>query len=288
MTSVDDVTIQQREVQRLLGRCLLRLQQYEGLLKSLLAHHDVSGPPADFRTRQAERVAALATTSLGNLAKTLFESYVAAASESSGVSPSDEAMPVVDPTAITIRTRMTLEMSPDDYAQTKQGIKELVDLRNALVHHFIETFNVWTLDGCAQATDHLIECYGRIDANFEQLRHWATNMASATSLAASFMQSDEFVEFLVNGIAPDGVIDWSHAGIVGCLREATALKGADGWTRLDSAIAFIETRHPEQVPKKYGCRSWPQVLNESRVFDTQYREALGNSRTPWYRERPRR
>lgn len=33
---MDDVTIQQRDVQRLLGRCLLRLQQYEGLLKSIL------------------------------------------------------------------------------------------------------------------------------------------------------------------------------------------------------------------------------------------------------------
>ena len=36
----------QREVQRLLGRCLLRLQQYERLLKALVAHHDACRPDA--------------------------------------------------------------------------------------------------------------------------------------------------------------------------------------------------------------------------------------------------
>jgi hypothetical protein len=29
----------------LLGRCLLRLQQYERLMKAIVAHHDLSGPP---------------------------------------------------------------------------------------------------------------------------------------------------------------------------------------------------------------------------------------------------
>ena len=29
----------QREVQRLLGRCMLRLQQYERLIKAIVAHH---------------------------------------------------------------------------------------------------------------------------------------------------------------------------------------------------------------------------------------------------------
>jgi len=286
--SVDDVTIQQRDVQRLLGRCLLRLQQYEGLLKSLLAHHELSGPPAQLQARQAERISDLATTSLGNLAKILFESYVVARQPGEIAASDDEELKSAEPVEITIRTRMTLEMSPDDYARTKQAIKELVDLRNTLVHHFIETFNVWTLDGCAQATEHLTDCYGRIDAHFEQLRHWAVHMDNARALAASFMQSEQFQDFLVNGIAPDGVVEWAHAGIVACLREAATLRGPDGWTLLESAIEFIGRSHPEQKPEKYGCRSWPQVLNESRVFDLQYRDVAGMPRAAWFRERPNR
>lgn len=286
--SVDDVTIQQRDVQRLLGRCLLRLQQYEGLLKSLLAHHELSGPPAQLQARQAERISDLATTSLGNLAKILFESYVVARQPGEIAASDDEELKSAEPVEITIRTRMTLEMSPDDYARTKQAIKELVDLRNTLVHHFIETFNVWTLDGCAQATEHLTDCYGRIDAHFEQLRHWAVHMDNARALAASFMQSEQFQDFLVNGIASDGVVEWAHAGIVAYLREAATLRGPDGWTLLESAIEFIGRSHPEQKPEKYGCRSWPQVLNESRVFDLQYRDVAGMPRAAWFRERPNR
>ena len=282
---MDDVTIQQRDVQRLLGRCLLRLQQYEGLLKSILAHHELSGPPAQLQARQAERISDLATTSLGNLAKILFESYVVAQQPGEISVSDDEELKSAEPVEITIRTRMTLEMSPDDYANTKQAIKELVELRNALVHHFIETFNVWTLDGCAQATEHLADCYGRIDAHFEQLRHWAVHMDDARALAASFMQSEQFQDFLVNGIAPDGVVEWAHAGIVACLREAATLRGPDGWTLLESAIEFIARGHPEQKPEKYGCRSWPQVLNESRVFDLQYRDVAGKPRVAWFRER---
>ena len=129
---MDDVTIQQRDVQRLLGRCLLRLQQYEGLLKSILAHHELSGPPAQLQARQAERISDLATTSLGNLAKILFESYVVAQQPGEISVSDDEELKSAEPVEITIRTRMTLEMSPDDYANTKQAIKELVELRNAL------------------------------------------------------------------------------------------------------------------------------------------------------------
>ena len=38
-----ELQAQQRDVQRLLGRCLLRLQQYERLMKAIVAHHDLSG-----------------------------------------------------------------------------------------------------------------------------------------------------------------------------------------------------------------------------------------------------
>jgi len=287
VTSADDATTPQREVQRLLGRCLLRLQQYEGLLKSLLAHHEVEGPLADLQVRQAERVAALATTSLGNLAKALFESYVVARAKN-GASTVDDGVDSAGSTEITIRTRMTLEMAPEDFGKTKDAIKELVDLRNALVHHFIETFNVWTVDGCARAAEHLTESYGRIDTHFEQLRQWAVSMDNAKALHASFMQSAEFQDFLVNGIAPDGMVDWPRAGVVACLREASTLLGVDGWAKLDAAVEYISTKHPEQTPEKYACRSWPQVLNESRVFDTQYRDVPGKPRAAWYRERPLR
>jgi hypothetical protein len=57
----DDLPDVQREVQRLLGRCLVRLQQYERLMKSILAHHELSGPLHQLEAQRVERLESFAT-----------------------------------------------------------------------------------------------------------------------------------------------------------------------------------------------------------------------------------
>lgn len=68
-THPGDGTLQtlQREVQRLLSRCLLRLQQYEHLIKALVAHHEIAGPAHALETIRAERIADAASKTLGTL-----------------------------------------------------------------------------------------------------------------------------------------------------------------------------------------------------------------------------
>lgn len=63
----------QHDVQRLLGRCLLRLQQYERLLKNLLAHQEIAGPAHELQPRLAARIEDLQTDSLGSVSKLLFK-----------------------------------------------------------------------------------------------------------------------------------------------------------------------------------------------------------------------
>ena len=50
----------QRDVQRLLGRCLVRLQQYERLMKAILAQHELSGPVHQLEAQRAERLEGVA------------------------------------------------------------------------------------------------------------------------------------------------------------------------------------------------------------------------------------
>ena len=102
------------------------------------------------------------------------------------------------------------------------------------------------------------------------------------------MQSPTFKDWIVNGIAPDGTVDWTFAGIVSGLREAIkSTPTHEGWTRLDQATAYLAAHHPEQTPQKYGCRTWPQVLHESRAFDLQYQPAEDGKRIGRFRERIR-
>lgn len=79
--------------------------------------------------------------------------------------------------------------------------------------------------------------------------------------------------------------EWPHTGIVRVLRDASQLLSADGWTRLDDVRAWIAEAHSEQTPEKYGRRSWPQVLTESRTFDLQYRVEGDGRKAAWFRVR---
>lgn len=266
----------QRDVQRMLGRCLLRLQQYEKLMKAIVAHHEISASGSPLESNQAERIADAASKTLGTLVGTLLGAYVT----------TDEVEDASEPDApddiISFKVKMSLRMSVEDYDRTQNDLKELVLLRNNLVHHFIDQHDLWSLDGCRDAHDSLVAAYSRIDQHFEQLRGWAEHMDQARSLAAEFAQSDAFRDLVINGIAPDGSVDWPAAGIVRVLREADAELAIEGWTPVASAGRWIAERHPDQLPAKYGCSSWRQVVHESRLFELRYREVNGQ-RAAWYR-----
>lgn len=268
----------QREVQRLLGRCLLRLQQYEHLIKAIVAHHDIAGPAHALESIRAERIADAATKTLGTLVGYFVGSYVV----TDDVDTSDEVTGNTPNDVMSFRMRTHMSMSAEDYARTEADLKELVLLRNNLVHHFIDQHDLWSLDGCRGANDALLAAYSRIDEHFEQLRGWAEHMDQARRLTAEFVQSDAFHDLVANGIAPDGTVDWPAAGIVRVLREAAGELAVDGWTPVASAGRWITERHPEQLPTKYGRSSWRQVVHESRLFELRYRDVDGR-RAAWYR-----
>lgn len=275
----------QRDVQRHLGRCLIRVQQYEHLLKAVLAAHKVAGTVHSAKVRQAEYTEDLSKATLGVLMNELFGSYLTVQGSSEG--RPDELDEESSRTGLpTFRFEVRLEMSEAHFVETRAALQELVQLRNDLVHHFVQRFNLWSYDGCLAALSHVQTTYAHIDRHFEELRGWAKSLDEAKEATARFMQSPEYLDAVINGIAPDGTIAWPVAGIVGALRDAhEKLQQHDGWASLSAAIQWIALHHPEQAPQKYKCVSWPQVLHESRVFDLQYRESPDGGRMGWYRER---
>lgn len=268
----------QREVQRMLGRCLLRLQQYEQLMKAIVAHHEISASGSPLESNQAERIADAANKTLGTLVGTLLGTYVTSGDQD------EVAEPDTPDNIISFKMKMSLRMSAEDFDTTQNDLKELVLLRNNLVHHFIDQHDLWSLDGCRGAQESLVAAYSRVDQHFEQLRGWAEHMDQARRLAAEFAQSDAFRDLVINGIAPDGSVDWPAAGIIRTLREAADQLAVDEWTPVAIAGRWIAERHPDQLPAKYGCSSWRQVVHESRLFELRYREVNGQ-RAAWYRAR---
>ncbi|MNM77302.1 hypothetical protein D3C81_891500 [compost metagenome] len=102
-----------------------------------------------------------------------------------------------------------------------------VDLRNKLVHHFIEHFDLWSESGCQAADGYLEESYQTINRHCLNLQCWARTMVEARVKMASFIQSQAFEDAL-DGIREDGSVDWPGSGIYFCLREAEANSKAAG------------------------------------------------------------
>ena len=276
----DELQTLQREVQRLLGRCLLRMQQFECQIKAIVAHHEISGPPHTLEAVRASRKADTAGKTLGTLVGSLLGSYVV----TSGVSSPDEEMNDPPEHGNWISMRIYMELPDADFARIKDELKEFVHLRNNLVHHFIEQHDIGSMDGCRDAHDALIAADSRIGHHLEQLREWAEEMQKAQLMIAEFLHSDEGHELLINGIAADGTVHWPTAGIVYALRAATGKLAVDGWTSVMEAGKWITEREPDQIPAKYGCSSWRQVVHKSRLFELQYFE-IDEQRFPRYREK---
>lgn len=266
----------QHEVQRQLGRCLIRLQQYERLLKALLSHHRLGGPVEELQALKAENIRRYANKTLGQLVDALFETYVVAEGTQNPVM--DDSKVALD--GVSMSFQFQLQMDDLRLAGVRAAIEELVSMRNELVHHFIERFAIWTNEGCAAALEHLLACYSRIDRHYSELCDWAQHMDEARNRVAQFAQSPAFHDMVANGIAPDGSVDWAWAGIVRALKDF--LEQKRGWVRLDDATSWMARHHPDQTPERYACKGWPQVLNDSRAFRMEYRQE-GDKSVAWIR-----
>lgn len=282
MTTLDDGDLRkhQHEVERLLGRCILRVQRYEQLIKAMVAHHRVSAPILELERARTAQIGSTARKTLGTLAGDLIGTHVVA--DKNGPI---EDMPINSPENVNwFAMRTSVILSDADFAQAEHELGEMVGLRNNLVHHFIEQHDMSSVNGCSRAQDALVVTYSRIDQKLAQLRGWAEELKNMQQVMSDVMQSDVFTDWLVDGIAPDGTVDWNASGIASALREAFRVLATDGWAPVVEAGRWVAERYPEQLPAKYGCQSWRQVVHEATVFELRY-FIMNGDRTACYREK---
>lgn len=257
---------------------MLRLQQYERLIKFLVAHHSLSGPIHDFERVRTARIDGTARKTLGSLVGELIGSYVVA----DEIRPPEDAMTDSPEAPYWFAWHMTICLPNTDFARVECELREMVDLRNNLVHHFIDQHDIGSSDGCRGAQNALVAAYSSIDRHLAQLREWAEDMQNLRLAAAEAMQTQAFRDCLINGISSDGSINWFASGIVRALREAFEVLADDGWAPLAEAEKWITARHPEQLPTKYGCQSWRQVVHKAPNLELRY-FVIDGERSAFYR-----
>lgn len=106
----------QREVQRKLGRCLIRIQQYELLLKEMVAKREVSAILSRKPVQLAEPSPTAATKTMGQLVGELTDKYFQPTLLESGETQPETTSDDEEHPAGWARVRMSVSMPPDAHA----------------------------------------------------------------------------------------------------------------------------------------------------------------------------
>lgn len=278
----EDHLVALQGVQQKLGQCLIRLQQYEMVMKDFVARARVEGPADSIAVTQAARAAGVAQQTLGQVVGafvgTVFDEPVWAA----------DGFPVAADGGVWVGSGFSMTLSDETLGGVKAGMADLVALRNELVHGFVLQHDLQSEAGCLAAATALDDTHRVIDGHFQELLGSYKGMLDLARATAELLTLPEFQGNFFPDIIPDQVgVDWSASTIEQLLRGAEGELSRSGWTLLDDAVAFIRRVAPEHTPGRYGCSTWRQVLHESNRTFAVRREA-GGPGTPgrtWYRSR---
>ena len=272
----DHLPIAKADVEHLFGKCLLRLQHYEHRVKTILADHRRSISTAAIAEDRAAPAANTNRQTLGVLVGQMMDSFIVAGELERPTDLAD-ADPADDGVAMTMLIQIGLR--PEDFAKVEADLKELVALRNRLVHHFLEEHDLCSLFGCEGGRSALVEASTQIDRAMETLANWETELVQMKSALTQLLSRAEIRAALTGETIP-----WPITTIVRALREAESALARDGWAPIRDAAHWITKRYPNERPDGYQCRSWKQVVHEAGCFDLNYRSVNGQ-REAWYRSR---
>jgi len=263
-----------------LGRSLVRVQSVELLLKRLLASRSFGGTVEQFETWMSERHADYATNTLGTLVNELLELYL--------VSESYEAQEAPDPpegTHIYFRFENVVTMEDARLLEMRGLFKGLVSARNDIVHHLVERFPLKTVEGCSAAHAGLAAFESTLGKVWDELNGWAEARDKASQVHAEFVKSPEFHNYLMDGILADGSVHWELSGIVRALRNAAKSRAEGDWMPLDVAVAWIRREDPLQIPSRYFCKNYRQVIRKSQAFEAKLEPQSDGSTLLLYRSK---
>ena len=254
-------------------------------MKHMVGSHRISGYVKSLECIRTKRKEEVSAKTLGQLVGELTGSFLTTTGSDENGNP-ETGDPSEGPAEAHVSFRVRLEMTEEEYNSTKEGLAKLVTLRNELVHHFLQRYDLSDQSGANAANVYLDEVRQVIERQLDALRGWAKAYNDTREATKEFLDSPDAEMFLVYGVLPGHEIDWPGTKIVQQLRMAERNCGEGGWTNLKKAIDVIRTQWPELMPKLYSCSSWRQVIHESRLFETEKRtEHQSGDVQVWYRSK---
>lgn len=187
----------QQEIQRELGRALLRFQQLEKVLKSLVVGRFLSAAPENLKMGLEGRTVEVMGSPLGWLKDELLEKYI----RPQGVEVDEREIDKAEAKGH-LAFRHQLNIPRADHNRLKEHLTAVHARRNLVVHHFLDSFDLKTLEGCRDAQVYLAETHDLLDVNQRGILEFAEWVAGVQGILAAFMKTPEFRDVLFS--APEG------------------------------------------------------------------------------------
>lgn len=239
-----------------LGRNIVLFQQLESGLKRLFAALVVEGhSPDDVARRRAEREAVLATSSLGVVAKRLFDELCAPVD-----TRSEPTLP--DDVRVYVHSRVCFEIAHIE--PRRVALAALIEERNRLVHHLDRHYDLRSAEGIDCLDADLEPQAERIRLELRELGGLFDVVNRGREMLRSEFLSPEFEariqqQILVHSPIVQGLIHW------GC-----ELARGDGWCVLQRALARLGAEDPDAVRsirERHGHGSLRSLLLACGLFE---------------------
>ena len=259
------------EVLRRVGRNLVIFQQVEHALKFLTTHARFHAPASQFAERFAKHAESIGKKSMGDLAGKLSGTVLFQDERDATPDAIDEAW---------FGFRFTIETDAESVTRHDAELKDLVDRRNELVHHFLPRWQA-AVGGDAEAALVWLDAQREAAVGMlDRLQGWARTVETARKEHAAFLASEEGQRHL------ELLLLRSTRLVVMLGQLAMATPRPDGWTLLASAGQLIKREAPEELQDlrtRFGHATLKAVLLATELFDVAEEATPGGGTRTIYR-----
>ncbi len=249
------------EVLRKIGRNMMLFQQFEHLLKLIIANGKLSG--------YANELANIKTKQAANVSKQTMGQLVGQYIENTNPDSEEQATEPEDIKEAYISFSFRIECNSIFYETKKEALTRLVSERNELVHHLLPKFDTSSAKSCEELGNKLDEQSDKIRQEIKGMKAIAKSLDEGKKKLASFLSSEE-------GKKQFELSFLRQSRLVLLLGDIAAqMARPDGWTLLSIAGHLVKQHAPEELAlleKRSSHRSLKSLILATEIFDI-YEEA---------------
>ena len=156
---------------RKIGRNVVNLQRFERMLKFIIVRSNVQGYVSELVKIHQDRTKETSQKTLGLLVKEFLDTVY-----STDDPFSDRPDELND---IWMSYAFRVQASADSISKRERELREVVDERNALIHHWLAEVDFNSVDECKELISRLDAQHDRLKPHIESLMHQLGNMRAA-------------------------------------------------------------------------------------------------------------